>query len=431
MRGRLIRTTLRRGLLGLLLAGTLAAADAREYTVLVRAPHHDIREAVVSVDVTVPGGAAFVAVSRDATPVPSQARFDGDRAQVAWIVRDLKREETIRYQLSFEKQAPGAPAAPRAAPSVEGAQTRREPSSGVRVDRRGEDLEIRIDGELFTRYDTTTGPNKPYFYPLVGPGGRRLTRRYPIEKSEGESTDHPHHRGLWFTHGAVNGVDFWSEGATAGKTVHRHYERIESGPVYGAFRARTDWIAPDGKKVCEDVRDVRVYPLADGRLMDVDVTIRATNGPVVLGDTKEGAFGVRVADSMRVRGGGGHIETSAGKKDGDAWGKRAEWVDTYGPVDGATVGIALMDHPQNLRHPTWWHARDYGLFAANPFGIHDFEASQPAGAGDHTIPAGGALTLRYRLYLHRGSTSEARVAEVWAAYADPPTVEVLSGGRTR
>jgi hypothetical protein len=417
MRGIVIGTTFYRVLASLLLAGTLAAADAREYTVLVRAPHRDLHDAVVTVEITAPGSAAFTAVRRDGTLVPSQVRLDGDRAQVAWIVPDLKRGDAIRYQLEVSSHPPAAPS-PSLAP-------------GVRIDRRGNDLEIRIDGELFTRYDTSTGPNKPYFYPLVGPGDRRLTRRYPIEKSVGESTDHPHHRGLWFTHGAVNGLDFWSEGARAGKTVHRQYERIEGGPVYGAFRARTDWIAPDGKKICEDVRDVRVYPLADGRLMDVEVTLHATDGPVVLGDTKEGAFGIRVADSMRVRGGGGHIETSAGKKDGDAWGKRAEWVDTYGPVDSAVVGIALMDHPQNLRHPTWWHARDYGLFAANPFGIHDFEASRPAGAGDYTLPAGGTLRLRYRLYLHRGSTSEARVAEVWAAYAEPPTVEVLSGGTGR
>ena len=107
-----------------------------------------------------------------------------------------------------------------------------------------------------------------------------------------------------------------------------------------------------------------------------------------------------------------------------AWGKRATWVDYYGPVEGATVGVAMLDHPRNLRHPTWWHVRDYGLFAANPFGIHDFEPQQPAGAGDHALPAGGTLTFRYRVFLHNGTTAEARIADVWTAYAEPPKVEV-------
>jgi hypothetical protein len=383
-----------------------SGSAARGYTVLVRAVERAYPATPVTVTVAAPAGFRGVAVWQDRTRVASQVRWSGGKAEVTWIAPELKQGSVARYRLAFEKDAASTPAA------------------GIRVDRKDANLEIRIDDQLFTRYDTTTGPNKPYFYPLIGPGGKRLTRHYPLENAAGETKDHPHHRGLWFTHGAVNGVDYWAEGPRAGKTVHRRFEAIESGPVYGAFRAFTDWIAPDGKKVCEDVRDVRIYNTATGRLMDVEITVRAADSPVIFGDTKEGSFGIRVPDTMRVRGGGGHIETAAGLKDAATWGKRAAWVDYYGPVEGATVGIAILDHPHNLRHPTWWHVRDYGLFAVNPFGLHDFERGQPAGAGDHTLPAGGALTLRYRLYLHTGSTSEARVADVWAAYAEPPRVEV-------
>src|SRR5262249_10238921 len=158
----------------------------------------------------------------------------------------------------------------------------------------------------------------------------------------------------------------------------------------------------EGKKICEDTREVRIYGTSEGRLMDLEITIRATDGPLVFGDTKEGSFGLRVPDTMRVQGGGGHIETSAGAKDAAAWGKRAEWVDYYGPVDGTTVGVAIFDHPSSFRHPTWWHVRDYGLFATNPFGLHDYDPKEPAGAGNHTVPAGGSVTFRYRLYLHSG-----------------------------
>jgi Family of unknown function (DUF6807)/3-keto-disaccharide hydrolase len=382
-----------------------AAKASQEYAVTVSAPNHAYLEAPVAVTVDAPRGSAAVTVWQGAKMVPSQAHWEGDRAHVTWMVRDLKQGGTVRYRLAFEKDARPLPAA------------------GVRIVRSGENLDIRVNDELFTRYDTTTGPNKPYFYPINGPGGKRITRHYPLETVAGESRDHPHHRGMWFTHFVVNGVDYWSEGPRAGKTVHRKYEGIESGPVYGAFRAVTDWIAPDGKKPLEDVRDVRVYNIPEGRLMDIAVAVRATEGPVTFGDEKDGLFGLRVADTMRVKGGMGHIEMSTGIKDGDAWGKRADWVDYYGPVDGATVGVAIFDHPQNLRHPTWWHARDYGLFTANPFGIHDFEG-KPAKTGDYTLPAGETITFRYRLLFHNGTTAEAHIADVWNAYADPPRVEI-------
>src|SRR6266536_6018548 len=104
---------------------------------------------------------------------------------------------------------------------------------------------------------------------------------------------------------------------------------------------------------------------------------------------------VRLAETMKGKAGRGHIINSAGVREDDTWGKRAEWCDYYGPVDGKTVGVAILDDPRNPRHPTSWHVRDYGLFAANPFGLHDFDASQPPKAGDYTLPAGGTVTFRY------------------------------------
>lgn len=112
----------------------------------------------------------------------------------------------------------------------------------------------------------------------------------------------------------------------------------------------------------------------------------------------------------------GRIVNSEGLRDGATWGKRAKWVDYYGPVEGQTVGVAIFDHPRNPRHPTHWHVRDYGLFAANPFGIHDFE-KKPDGTGDLEVAAGQSVTWRYRFYFHRGDEQEAKVAERYAEYA--------------
>ena len=146
-----------------------------------------------------------------------------------------------------------------------------------------------------------------------------------------------------------------------------------------------------------------------------------------MGDSKEGTMSIRLAQWLtmphKMQGkdiaGNGHILSAAGDRDGAAWGKRADWCDYYAPRDGRTYGVAIFDHPQNVRHPTWWMARDYGLFAANPFGQGELEPEQkhPPGKGDYTIPAGGSLTLRYRFYFHTGDSAAAGVAEHYADYA--------------
>ena len=127
---------------------------------------------------------------------------------------------------------------------------------------------------------------------------------------------------------------------------------------------------------------------------------------------------IRLAPTLRLRGsvGKGHIINSEGIRDNNTWGKRAAWCDYYGPLGEEVVGVAIFDHPQNQRYPTWWHVRDYGLFAANPFGIHDFE-KKPAGTGNLTIKSGDSVTFRYRFYFHKGDFQQAKVAELYCDYA--------------
>jgi hypothetical protein len=244
-----------------------------------------------------------------------------------------------------------------------------------------------------------------------------------MEEVAGEEQDHPHHKSLWYAHGAVNGHDFWSESQTAGRTVHEEFLELASGRESGVIRSRNRLIARDGTVVATDERTLRIHNRTGYRLFDIEVTVHATHGDLTFGDTKEGTMAVRLAETMRLtpnkanRGKpGGHIVTSTGVRDGETWGKRAAWVDYYGPVEGGIAGVAIFDHPDNPRHPTWWHVRDYGLFAANPFGVHDFER-QPAGTGDYRVPAGGSVTFRYRFYIHRGDEREADVAGHYEEYA--------------
>ena len=274
---------------------------------------------------------------------------------------------------------------------------------------------VKIDGKLFTEYLIRSG-TKPILWPIIGPTGKRMTRSFPMEKVAGEKTDHVHQRSFWFTHGDVNGISFWEETPKAGSIRHREFVEV-SGGAEARIVTRNDWIAPDGKKVCEDQRWLAFRLDGASRLIDFSVAVTASEGPLTFGDTKEGSFGIRVPHSMTVDAKqGGRIVNSEGQTDAAAWGQPAAWVDYHGPVDGDELGIAVLNHPSSFRYPTRWHVRTYGLFAANPFGRAGFGAKSGAG-GPFTLDAGKSLTLRYRVILHRGDEKAAHIAEAFAAYA--------------
>jgi sugar phosphate isomerase/epimerase len=289
---------------------------------------------------------------------------------------------------------------------------------GVKIDDVDKKLRVEINGKLFTEYNYQDVP-RPFFYPVIGPMGAPVTRNWPMKDiNPDEAKDHVHHKSLWFTHGEINEHDFWSEGRNSGKVIHDKFLKVSSGSDMGEIISTNKYVAKDGTVVCTDTRTHKFYNTADGRIMDFEITIHASNGKVVMGDTKEGSMAIRLTPTMRLKGkvGKGHIVNSEGQTDGTTWGKRAAWCDYYGPVEGQVVGVAIFDHPSNPKHPTWWHVRDYGLFTANPFGVHNFE-NKPDGTGDITIPTGGSLTFKYRFYFHKGNEKEGKVAEHYRQYA--------------
>jgi hypothetical protein len=289
------------------------------------------------------------------------------------------------------------------------------PAAQVTAERSPKGVTVKIDGQLFTEYLVLSG-SKPVLWPILGPTGQPMTRAYPMESKTKETQDHPHQRSLWFTHGSVNGVDFWMEGKGKGGTEkHREFVKVESGPR-AVIVTRNDWLDPKGGKVCEDERTLAFATDGQARWIDFDIAIKASHGPVTFGDTKEGTFAVRVAEGLRVDSRkGGRIINSRAQVNDQAWGQPAEWVDYHGPVDGKTVGIAILNHPNSFRFPTYWHVRTYGLFAANPFGLHDFTSGEKQ--GEFTLPKGKTLTLRYRVLLHPGDEERGRVPEAFAAYS--------------
>jgi len=283
------------------------------------------------------------------------------------------------------------------------------------VQRNDDGVTVQIDGKLFTRYLVRSG-TKPILWPVIGPTGKEVTRGYPMQEGRpGERADHVHHRSFWFTHGDVNGHTFWHEHKKH-NIVHREFVKVASGEQ-AVISTRNDWVASDGKRQCEDVRTLTFGVDGESRWIDFDIVIKAVGQPVRFGDTKEGTFGIRVAGSMKVDAKqGGKIVNSHGQTDRDAWGKASPWVDYHGPVEGETVGVAILNHPSSFRFPTYWHVRTYGLFAANPFGLHHFKGSNEFD-GSHTLEPGESMSLRYRVLLHKGDEKQGKVAEAFEKYA--------------
>ena len=330
-----------------------------------------------------------------------------DASQVTWLLLELPKGVVQSYRLV----AGGEPAA-----AVEG--------FGVR-DRPEEALDFTVGGKLFTSYHYAATWARPFFHPVVGPGGKRVTRSYPMEDVEGESRDHPHHKGIWVAHGDVNGVDDWSEAPGHGRIVHREFESIVGGPVYAGAQERLDWVSAKGDRVLTERRRLVVYDVpGEDRLLDVDVSLTATEGPVTFADTKEaGILSVRVASSMEGRRGGLIQNGFGGEREANTWGRTAPWCHYSGQVEGEALGIGILDHPSNPRHPTNWHVRDYGLMTANCFGLHDFFPGRGRD-GSLRLAAGETITFRYRIYIHRGDAVAGRLDERHADYAAPPAVGV-------
>ncbi len=300
----------------------------------------------------------------------------------------------------------------------------------VEFKRQGDHIEVLIEGKPFTTYYFGTDSPKPYLHPLRSAQGTVVTRGWPMVKDiPGESHDHPHHRAMFFAHGDINGVDFWGEGepSRTSQTAHGQFYSSEELPkgrtvfrkldraADGAIRAEFDLVGPDGKVMGEETQEYVFSGDQSTRVIDCAFTLSATHGMLKMGDTKEGTFAIRVVKALEAP--AGHMLNSEGKVgEKQIWGKRADWVDYSGTVAGEKLGIAIFDNPGNIKHPTYWHAREYGLFAVNPFGEHDFY-NDPKRDGSVTIAAGQSLTLRYRVLIHHGDAGDAKVADKYEEYA--------------
>ncbi len=284
-------------------------------------------------------------------------------------------------------------------------------------------ITVKIGDEFFTEYLYGKERSKPILYPIHAPGGIRMVRNHPIAKSAEdqpvEAKDHPHHESLWYTHGDVNGISFWHIGkGKMGTIVQKKLVKAEGDTIV----SKNDWISPKGEVQCSDETTITFGTTEGARTIDYTVTIHASSGDVTFGDTKEGSMGIRTHPNLRLRNGSGVTTAngsalnSNGEKGKGIWGKNAAWVAYWGKVDDKPVGLGIFDHPSNPRHPTTWHARDYGLIAANPFGLSNFQGKK-RGAGNMTIKNGESVTFKYRFVFYAGDPESAGVGKMYDAWA--------------
>jgi hypothetical protein len=305
-------------------------------------------------------------------------------------------------------------------------------------------VDISIDGKPFTSYIWPTTLKKPVLYPLRTAAGTVVTRGFPLEQRPGERVDHPHHAGLWFNYESVNGLDFWNNSDAIkpenapkmGTILHRSIVSAKGGPQQGELDVETDWVTFD-QKVLLNERTHFVFRGGPGfRSVDRIATLRALDEKVDFKDEKDGLLGLRVIRALEIPSdkpevysdASGHVTTvakldntgvngtyltSEGKKGGAAWATRGRWCNLSGLVGDEPVTITILDHPGNPGFPTYWHARGYGLFAANPLGQKIFsEGKQEL---NFSLAPHASATFRYRILI---SSAIATPEATEAAYND-------------
>jgi Methane oxygenase PmoA len=297
----------------------------------------------------------------------------------------------------------------------------------VELKRGQKEIEVIVAGKPFTTYFFANGASKPYLMPLTTPSGIVITRPFPVANDIGNASPknpsfEPHQRPLYFGHGDIDGLDFWGEQAfdryyddhARQAYGHMDLKTVDTaGP--GTVRTRFSLLDPNQRVIGEETQSFTFSGDDTTRTIDCEFIIHATAGPVVMGDTKEGTFGIRLNSELSaphdhmVNSRGGHGER-------EIWGKPAEWVNYSGTVTGKPVGIAVFDSPSSFRHPTTWHARAYGLVAANQFGWREFTKDKSKD-GSWTIQQGESLAFRYRVLIYDGEMMPARLDEMYRQYA--------------
>ncbi|MBN1466400.1 PmoA family protein [candidate division KSB1 bacterium] len=292
---------------------------------------------------------------------------------------------------------------------------------------RGEDkIDILIDGKVFTSYVTASqylgkSVTKPILFPVLTPAGLNVTRSFPFAEVAGESHDHPHHTGIFFTYDEVSGNGFWNNTTFPPQIKHMQVKNMQGG-ASGELTTESEWIGKENVALLREERTMLFIPGEAETAIDFTITLTALQDKVEFGDTKEGMFAIRVAHPLQEQDFTGEYQSSNGDKgEKGVWGKRAEWVKLEGQIEGVDVGIAILNHPTSTNYPTFWHARGYGLFSANPLGQFAFENARKVENPQRfglTLAKGQSALFKFRMIIYDGLRSTEQMQARFATYAE-------------
>jgi len=310
----------------------------------------------------------------------------------------------------------------------------------------GNKIEIRIGGKPFTTFLYPDTLEKPVLYPLRSANGTLVTRGFPLAPRPADPTDHPHHIGLWFNFENLNGLDFWNNSYAIPAAKKSGYGWIRTDKILetkdgtkGILAYHANWTDQQKQVILEEHTRFEFSGNAEERIIDRVTTLTA-DMDALFKDAKDGMLGLRLAHELQiqdpadqkftddkgnvtiVKGGtdkvaNGTYLTSEGKTGNDAWGTRGVWCKVYGKIGADSISVAIIDHPQNPNYPTFWHARGYGLFAANPLGEKIFTNGKSE--KNLTLKKGESVTFRYRIIIHNGkqTNSAAQLNKAAAAFS--------------
>ena len=306
-------------------------------------------------------------------------------------------------------------------------------------------VDVMIDGHPFTSYIWPDRLAKPVIYPVRTANGTIITRGYPLDPRPGERVDHPHHVGMWLNYENVNGIDFWNnseaikpqDAPKMGTIRHRSIIAAEGGSEEGKLEVEADWLTYSRKVLLQEHTRFVFRGGPDFRSVDRITTLRAQDEKVVFADAKDGMLGLRVVRALEMpsdkaevftdasgratavgkldnTGVNGVYLTSEGKKGEAAWGTRGRWCNLSGRIGDEPVTITILDHPANPGFPTYWHARGYGLFAANPLGEKVFSNGKEE--LNLTLAPHQTVTFRYRILITSGVASPESTEAAYKAF---------------
>ena len=283
-------------------------------------------------------------------------------------------------------------------------------------------IDVMIKGELFTSYMYGNNLLKPCLYPVMSPSGEFVTRAYPFREIEGETSDHKHHTGVYFTYGSkgeVNGNSFWNFHDIPPQIKHVRVLEMKSNKNKGSLSTLSHWLDNMNVPILEEKRLMEFQSLENESVIDFSINLTALDTTVSFAHTKEGMFAIRVADWLTVRntgslypGTGEYMNAEGLKTEKKIWGKRSKWVRLEGNKDGKTIGIAIFNHPESINYPTHWHARGYGCFSANPIG---FPAPE---YGELSLKTGESALFKFRMVIYEGTRTKEQLEELFEDFSE-------------